>query len=439
MLRYAGVLSLVLMAGCDKPASPPVAEADQGAAEQVQPAPDASVDKELPDQPTAAGKAIARLDSNLVFHQKQAEAKGGWLHHARIAGTHLARGRLTGRIDDYVDAGKALERAFEVAKPDTGPFFERAHYNYTIHRIADVEADLANDENKIVRHANDKARTAGLRGDLAFHRGDLDAARQKYREALTHKKTFATVARLAWLDLKTDRVDWARKGYEEAIKLARGDKQQRAWAELHRGVVELEIADVGAALSWFERANKTFDGWYLIEEHIAEAFKLLGRVDEAIAVYDSVVARVPNGEFMAALAECHELKGDTAAAAEWHEKARAAFERDLQKLPSAASGHAVEYFLVHDRARALELARDNFDLRPGHEARMFYAQALVAAGKRAKAQKILRPVLDTAWSTADFAATAAIVFQGTDRATALDAKADPATVTELREALGLEE
>ncbi len=414
------LLAVLVGSGCDKPAAEPeapkVAATTTAAVEPAKSAPRL-------DGPTATGKALVEVDANITFHRRQGEQKGGWLHYESLAGAYLTRARLTGSIDDYVAAGDAIAEAFKRAAPGTGPFFTRAHYNYTIHQIARVEPDLVIDEKRLLRKTADMERTAGLRGDLAFHRGDLDAARASYEAALKHRRSLATVARTAFLDLKTGNLDAARKGYEEAATMAKSDRVQRAWAQLHRGIVELEAGEPATALVWYEKANESFSGWYLIEEHIAEAKLLLGDPDGAIAMYESILARTPSGEFMAALADCWEAKGDAVRQKEWTEKARAAFERDIAKLPSAASGHALEFYVTHDFKRALELAKENVKLRPNHEARMFLAQAHLANGQPDEARQALKPVVGSAWATPDFLATVAIAFAGADDAVAIPAAA----------------
>lgn len=436
---FAALLAASLVVGCEK--TPP-ATPTQEPTPSIQ-RPDAGAPKaEQPLQATDAGKALETIEREIAFYTKQARAKSGWIHLERVVGGQLALARLTGNVDHYIAAEKTLEEAFAMAKEGAGPFMMRAQLNYTIHRNAEVEADLARQEKSLLQKDSDKAQVAAMRGDLAFHRAELDAARKLYNDALGHKRDSATVGRLAFLDLKTGAVDAARRGYEEVAEMADNDKVQRSWALLHRGIVELEIGNVKEALAWYEKADEAFTGWYLVEEHVAEAKLLLGDPDAAIELYESIVARTPSGEFMAALAESWAAKGDAEREKAWMVKAAEAFERDIAKLPSAASGHALEFYLGYDPKRALELARQNFELRPNHDAHMLLAQAHLASGSPANARDALAPVVGSSWASPDFLATVAVAFEGADEeisksAEAAAAKIDPEAVAGLREALGL--
>jgi len=220
------------------------------------------------------------------------------------------------------------------------------------------------------------------------------------------------------------------------------DAGKRAWAILQRGVVELEAGDLDAALALVDRANSTYSGWYLIEEHLAEITLLKGEAARAIELYKSVISRVPNGEFYAALGDAYTDSGQGELAEGAYTQARAAFERDIAKLPSAASGHAIDFYLAHDYPRALVLARQNFVLRPGHEARTKLAQALLANGNQPEAIKVLEPTTETHWATVEFLSTAALVFDGRDAERAAEYRKraegiDPASVSGLAAQLGL--
>ena len=63
----------------------------------------------------------------------------------------------------------------------------------------------------------------------------------------------------------------ARKLLDKAVEGTRkGDKFLHAWTLLHRGILELDTGHHQDAKTYFERANQTFSGWSLIEEHLAE-------------------------------------------------------------------------------------------------------------------------------------------------------------------------
>lgn len=425
-MRNLLLLVLLVLPACDRKSPEPAAPTTIPKTATVAPAP------EPMQKPTAAGDLHDRLGNDIDFYRKKGEETNSWIQLERVANAHMNRARLTGNIEEYLLAKKAIDDAFGMAVEGAGPFVTRAHYHYMIHEIGKVDADIANAEKKLLKKDHELAEIAAMRGDLAFHRADLDGARQHYTESLAIDETASTVGRLALLDLKTGNYDAARKGYEKSAELSKREPYSHSWALLHRGIVELETDNVADALTWYEKADAAFSGWYLVEEHIAEAKLLLGDPDAAIALYESILARTPSGEFMAAMAESYAAKGDEAKEKEWLDKARAAFERDIAKLPSAASGHALEFYLDHDHKRALELAKSNFELRPNHESRLLLAQAHLANGSQKEAEEVLRPVADSAWATPGFLATVAVVFDGQPAGAKAAEKVGAEAVAEMR-------
>lgn len=436
-----GAVALGALA-CEKQAEPADAVGQTQAGNtagsgQTNSEPSAEVDA---PQATETGKLLTALDAEIALREKRLAKRKDWMDYEALAGAHMGRARLTGDVSEYVKVGDALREAFEVAPENAGPFATRAQYHFTIHMNGLVEQDLTASEKSMIRQDVDEASAEALRGDVDLNAGDLDAAWVHFEAAEDNVSSFGSAGRIANYRLKTGDYDGAAAWYGKALERVRGSKQSKAWALLHRGIVELERNRVKDALSWYEKAAEELSGWYLVEEHIAEAKLLLGDPDAAIEIYESVIARTPNGEFMAAMADAQEAKGNDAAAREWREKAAKAFERDLARLPSAVSGHAFEFFLAEDPERALELARSNFENRAGHESRVQLAQALVKTGKSDEAVEVLRPTAASAWATPGALATVAIVFEKADpklaaKAAERVAAVDGEAVEEMRESL----
>jgi tetratricopeptide (TPR) repeat protein len=100
------------------------------------------------------------------------------------------------------------------------------------------------------------------------------------------------------------------------------------------------------ALAHFERANDEMPGWWLIEEHIAEANAQLGNTDRALAMYTDILKRSDDPEFMDAVARIYRDRGNAAEAALWIAKAKAGHAARIALFPEAAAGHA-ETHITH--------------------------------------------------------------------------------------------
>src|SRR5262249_29655528 len=242
---------------------------------------------------------------------------------------------------DYAAGDSLMARAFEVAPGGTGPFLGRARLNFTMHRFDRVESDLARAESLIILPARTQSEIEALRADAALERGEFDTALAHYRSAVEEERNFDNLARLAGGLAKTGSLEAADRTYVEAASaLPRSAARERAWVSLQRGLVALQAHDLDRALGHYREAKKQYPGWWLADEHIAEALALQGYDDRALAIYRDVLARTGDPEFMDALARIYRRRGDETSALKWIELARHGHARRLARFPEAAAGHA---------------------------------------------------------------------------------------------------
>lgn len=215
----------------------------------------------------------------------------------------FARARLSGSYDDYAAAQRALDAAFRTAPPGAGPHLSQAILHLMLHRLDGAEEMLDATARYVVPpDAGEAAEIAGMRGDIAFYRGDYRGALAHYdaadriepgaadfRRAVFHSKTGNPLAALRFFD-----------SYE--ARLVRRDRHMRANMALQRGIVHLDNGRLDEAMAWFRRAEALFPGWWLVEEHIAETTALLGDKEGAERRYRRVIERTQAPEFMDALA-----------------------------------------------------------------------------------------------------------------------------------------
>lgn len=316
-----------------------------------------------------------------------AAAPASWLRRGQLAAEHLQHGRLTGNYTSFAKADQAIREAFAIGRGRVGPFMDRAEVSLALHRFEAAERDAVIVERE-ARHNNNLAQIAdllALRGTLALQRGRYADAERLFAEAIGSARTYAVLARVADYRRHLGRLDEADALYAEcltALPETEAAAEAVAWVHLSRGLLDLERDDFAAALDHYREADTTFPGWWLVEEHIAEASLGLGRTEEAIARYRSVVAETRNPELMGALAAAL-AEHDPAEAAAWRREARSLFEERHASFPAATAGHAVAFFLEvdHDAARAVELAEANAALRPNGEALLLLARAYGCAGR----------------------------------------------------------
>lgn len=379
----------------------------------VAPGPASSAGGEAPPVTTETyAAALTRLDAQIESQRRRADTMAtSWMPLRGLAASYMARARLTGSYDDYERAEAALSTAFERAPASSGPHLAQASLDFTLHRIARVEPSLIAAEGRARALAAPMPAILGLRGDAAFHSGRYEAALAAYGESERMDPTSTAAFRLAHYYWRTADFDRAEAMLLEAHRRVPGARPQaRAFLHLQQGLMDLDRGRHDEALAHYRDAEAQVEGWWLIEEHIAEIDALEGRGERAEATYRRLIEETGNPEFMDALADSLEARGDAE-----HDTLRAralgVYEARLEQLPEATYGHALDHFLASDdAARALELARANYALRPGGDARLKLALALVKSGDAAQALVEIEQVLATPFSTAEVHATASALF-----------------------------
>ncbi len=423
MKRNFAVLLLLTLA-CNRPTEPthqtPVSAKPKTRATTDTPVPAKKATKPTPKK-APSNTAVPTYDEELAaltrsienLEQRAKDYPKQWLHIQRLAGKYSTRARLTGDYDDYEKAEEALKRAFKAAPKGSGPFVARAQLNYTLHRLARIEADLDAADKKIVKNNTEQATLAGMRANLAFQRGQYDAALAGYTKAVKLDRSPTNLSQLALFHWKTGNFDEAEKLYTEAQSLYKGNNPEpRAWLHLQLGLMDLDRGRYEDALAHYQTAGQLMPGYWLIDEHIAEIKTLTGHVDEAKKLYEAIVARTGNPEFIDALAGIHHEAGNQAKADELIAKARAIYEKQLKQFPEAAAGHALEHFLEfgEDAKRTVALAEANHKTRPNAQAKILLAQAYLAAKRPQDALKVIEQALASRWRSADLHDTAADVY-----------------------------
>ncbi|MEM7151267.1 MAG: tetratricopeptide repeat protein [Myxococcota bacterium] len=402
------------------PSAPTKAESTPAPAAQASAAAAASASTASPAAKAAAAKAhpvtfeaqLALLDAEIAARKKVAQQNGrSGLAFGNVASLYMTRARLSGDWGDYAAAEENVDQAFAVSKTGkTGPFIVRARLNYTLHRLDRVDEDFATAA-KLPTNSGDAKRSHELfAANLAFQRGQYDDAKKALDEHAKGPATLPGRASLALYHWKSGNFEDAERLYTEAMEAHDGKATEPvAWVHLQLGLMDLDRGRWDEALAHYRAGASLIRGYWLIDEHMAEILTLQGKTDEAKALYQSIIERTGNPEFMDAMAEIHAAAGEDGEAEAWAAKARAAFEDQLRQFPEAAYGHALGHFLAHgtDPERTVQMAERNHALRPNADAKAMLAEAYLAAGRLPDADRLIDEALATPMRSASLHATAA--------------------------------
>ncbi|HYI13535.1 MAG TPA: hypothetical protein VEK57_31110 [Thermoanaerobaculia bacterium] len=307
------------------------------------------------------------------------------------------RATLTGDFGDYRLAEQALERELAASGASQALLLARATLAFKLHRLPKAKRDLA------LLPETDAVRA--LRADVALMEGRYADAARAYESLAATSPSWDNLARLAYFKSKTGDVAGADRLYAAAQdELTAKELRSYAWVEVQRGVMRFEHGRYAGALAHYERAERAYSGWWLVEEHRAEVLHGMGRTRQAVALYRKVVARTRNPELFGALAAILEDEQPEEARALYAEAGRL-FAEQMRIYPEAAIGHALRFQLSRADAapELVALARRNVALRPNAEAKLLLAQAYLKSSQPAPARAIIAEIATTPWRTPELA------------------------------------
>lgn len=297
---------------------------------------------------------------------------------------------------------KAAECAINLAIPLlTHPgdlYLLKANAAFKLHRLTDVQSALlaapsvrGSEEGRLIS------------ADLDFQNGRYQEARQGYCDLLEINRSWGALARLAHLSGKMGDPAGADRLYEEAEdELTAKELRSFAWLEVQRGFLDFAHGRYPEAQSHYQRADRAYPGYWLIDEHIAELLAAKGQYAEAIALLERVASAVHRPELEQAIGELYQLTGQNDRAGERLQKALAAY------LESARLGevhywhHLADYYadVAEDGEQAVAWALKDLQLRENFSTQAALAWAYYRAGRYGEARDWIDRALASGAATA---------------------------------------
>jgi tetratricopeptide (TPR) repeat protein len=410
------LIVVLVLSGChedEKAPQPAASAAPSTAAQPVPPATPAPLRGKPRTQAelatTSAEIYLGNLDGQvdamdkIVKRDPKSTAKLGML-----SGAHYVRGKHRGDLDEIQQAIDITSSAIKL-EPGSAPIYiARADQEQSLHRFPEARADI------------EKAKTLGATGEdvaavvqeLDWNDGKYDAAIAAIRAASTRKSLY-TLAREAQLHHDLGEQDAADREFEEAEDLLRDTSPiPLAWINVQRGLHKMKTGKFEDAILFYREAVARIPSFVMANEHLAEALHLVGKDDEAIAIYEDVTKRSPDPEFMGALAALYREKGKAKEADALKAKATARYGELLAKYPQAMYWHASEFFMSEgaNPKKALELLTKNLALRPNSVSYVALARAQLANKDPKSAQASIDKALAMPIKSAELYWTAARVY-----------------------------
>jgi len=323
------------------------------------------------------------------------------------------RAALNGDLEELARAEAVLSEAIAQLGPAGDLYFLKANIDFKLHRLAGVHQAL-----NIGRDLRDSPQGRALQADLAFQEGRYQDAKSGYEALISDDRTWDNMARLAYLEGKLGDPARADQLYLEAEdELTAKQMRYYAWVELQRGVLQLRSGRCEAASAHYERADRAYSGYWLVDDHKAELLGAEGKCADAARLYEGVVERVPRPEFQQALGELYELLGQGERAESWNQRALDAY------LAAAESGgvhyyhHLVDFYsdVREDGPSAVKWARKDLELRRNFATLASLAWALYRSGEFAAALETMSEALASGAKDAHLFFQAGLINQAAGR------------------------
>jgi tetratricopeptide (TPR) repeat protein len=316
-----------------------------------------------------------------------------------LVGLYNERARLTGDYDDYGRAEDLLARLEGQFGKSDSLCMARAKMHFTLHRLAAAKQVLDGCP-RLAAKGDD----LGLRADIAFYSGRYKDAGIIYRALVNQVGNSQAYIQLALFDAKTGAPGEASAMMEAAEARYHGASAlQESWFALQRGLIELDRGHYDEARSMYALADERLPGYWLNQEHMAEATRLKGDTAAAKAIYQDVVKKTGAPEYLDALAIIDAEAGDATAAKDLLGRAETIYEARAKRFPEAIAGHALAHYLTAapQPAKALALAQANFKNRPYGDAAIALAKAYLLNARPGDARRLLEQQLAQGWDTAE--------------------------------------
>lgn len=353
-------------------------------------------------------KHIVKLKDDAFIHPVDVDPARSLIHLL------YRQASLTMSYSDVEVAKAAIDNAIQQSDASEEFYILKAVLDFKFHQLPSMKSNL-----KLVTALADSLQVKTLKADLALQEGRYGDAKSEYEDIIAKKRTWDNLARLAYLKSKFGDVFGANNLYLEAqAQITAKEMRSFSWLELQTGLLDFSRGRHKEALAHYQRANKAYSGYWLVEAHIAEVFGSLGRFDEAVALYERLINRTAKPELQQALGDLYLFMGKPLQAKSWHEKALAAYLASAQRGEVHYFHHLTRYYadVLEDGAEAVKWARMDLQLRKNFSTHDAMAWALYRNGQYLEAMDQMNTALSSGIKDAHLFFHAAMIHLAARRA-----------------------
>jgi tetratricopeptide (TPR) repeat protein len=380
---------------------------------------DAGAPREAPAESAVDGQ-ISELQARAATDPGDAAAL------TQLGFAYLQKSRETGDPTLYSKADGVFQQALAINPSDPGAVTGAGAVALARHEFP-LALDLARDA--IALDPLD-ADSHAVAGDALAELGRYDEALVEFQSVVDLRPDLSAYVRVAYARELHGDIEGARESLEMAVESGGPRGENAAYARAQLGNLLFGTGDLDAARMRYEDALDAFPGYVHALAGLARVHAARGDFNEAIALYEDVVARQPVFEYVVALGDTYAAGGDAESAARQYalveaidqlyrangvntdlesaifladrgerlDEAVAQASAIYQSQPGSVRAADALAWTLHRSGRsdeALEYARQSLRLGTRDNNILFHAGVIeMAAGDLARARALLQQVAD---------------------------------------------
>jgi len=237
-------------------------------------------------------------------------------------------------------------------------------------------------------------RIYGVIADAQTELGLYDAAVQTLQTMIDMRPDLSSYSRVSYARELHGDMEGAIEAMQAAVTAGGPATENSAWVRVQLGNLYFTQGDLARAEQEYQRTLTLLPDYVYAQAGMGRVRAAQGKLDEAISMYQSAIARMPLPEFVIALGETQQAAGHTAEAAKQYELVRAM--EQLFKANGVDTDLELALFDADhgaDPTITVALARDAYARRPSVKAADTLAWALFKAGQAAEARRYANEAL----------------------------------------------
>lgn len=354
-------------------------------------------------QTTDYEQDLAKIESDIadLTHATRTE------QITRRAYRFYQRAALSGRLDHFALAESVIQEALDQIGPWPDLCLIKANLDMKFHRLSETKQDLG-----MAPGLSESPTGRAIWADIHFQEGRYYEAREACLALVSDERSWDTFARLAYWESKFGTTSQAERLYDQAEdELTAKEMRGYAWVELQKGLLDLRRGLYEEAAAHYQRAESAYTGYWLVDDHMAELLGTQGRYEEAIALYERVLAENDRPELQQAFGELYVTMGEQREADRWLDQALHGFLDASEKGGVHYYHHLVDFYsdVRENSGEAVAWAIKDLALRRNFATEAALAWALFLDGQTSEANSLMDRALASGVRDAHLFAKAATI------------------------------